>query len=240
MLPPTEGIQLKSHWSLGRHQSLPSFPHLLLSNRRKVYFTLFFLCFSCCFIENWCCDSVRNRPQSGFYFLFAFNSWASHRCSCSVAEIHKLPQNVTVKNFECISELLLILSASFIFPQHTPGFGHSLCLSAVVGLCVFPAEFAGFSLLFLCMDSEILDSVISQIKVCFVYFCVWVIVHPMTETWWSLVIHKLSVLKLAGSFTTQCSLVTSSGQNTKSSLNLQIENELLHYDCPISCCFIEM
>lgn len=216
MLPPTEGIQLKSHWSLGRHQSLPSFPHLLLSNRRIVYFTLFFLCFSCCFIENWCCDSVRNRPQSGFYFLFAFNSWASHRCSCSVAAD---PQTAS----KCHS-----MSQSFIFPQHTPGFGHSLCLSAVVGLCVFPAEFAGFSLLFLWMDSEILDSVISQIKVCFVYFCVWVIVHPMTETWWSLVIHKLSVLKLAGSFTTQCSLVTSSGQNTKSSLNLQIENELLH------------
>lgn len=64
-------------------------------------------------------------------------------------QIHKLPENVTVNNFECISELLLILSASFIFPQHTPGFGHSLCLTAVVGLCVFPAEFAGFSLLFL-------------------------------------------------------------------------------------------
>lgn len=239
MLPPTEGIQLKSHWSLGRHQSLPSFPRLLLSNRRKVYFTLFFLCFSCCFIENWCCDSVRNRPQSGFYFLFAFNSWASHRCSCSVAAD---PQTAS----KCHSEELWMYFWAFahpisiIFPQHTPGFGHSLCLSAVVGLCVFPAEFAGFSLLFLCMDSEILDSVISQIKVCFVYFCVWVIVHPMTETWWSLVIHKLSVLKLAGSFTTQCSLVTSSGQNTKSSLNLQIENELLHYDCPISCCFIEM
>lgn len=84
------------------------------------------------------------------------------------------------------------------------------------------------------MDSEILDSVISQIKVCFVYFCVWVIVHPMTETWWKLVICKLSVLKLYNT------VLFGDIQWTKSSLNLQIENELLHYDCPISCCFIEM
>lgn len=109
MLPPTEGIQLKSHWSLGRHQSLPSFPHLLLSNRRKVYFTLFFLCFSCCFIENWCCDSVRNRPQSGFYFLFAFNSWASHRCSCSVAAD---PQTAS----KCHSEELWMYFWAFAHP----------------------------------------------------------------------------------------------------------------------------